>query len=99
MEVYYLYHSSNIGFDYYNTNSYKNAEVDQSLEKALISGDMKDWKKAQDPIIQDLPWAWLVNVDHLYFVKEGLSLGQQPIHPHSHALDIMSNLEEWNWQQ
>lgn len=99
MELYYLYHSSNIGFDYYNTNSYKNAEVDQSLEKALISGDMKDWKKAQNPIIQDLPWAWLVNVDHLYFVKEGLSLGQQPIHPHSHALDIMSNLEEWNWQQ
>lgn len=98
MEVYYLYHSSNIGFDYYNTNSYSNKEVDQALEKALISGDMKDWQKAQEPIIKDLPWAWLVNVDHLYFVKEGLSLGQQPIHPHSHALDIMSNLEEWTWK-
>lgn len=99
MEVYYLYHSSNVGFDYYNTNSYKNAEVDEALDQALISGNMEDWKKAQEAIIHDLPWAWLVNVDHLYFVKDGLSLGKQPIHPHSHALDIMSNLEEWEWKE
>ncbi|MFS0780969.1 ABC transporter substrate-binding protein [Bacillus sp. 1P06AnD] len=99
MELYYLYHSSNIGFDYYNTNSYSNKQVDQMLDRALVSGDMEDWKKAQEPLIKDLPWAWLVNVDHLYFVKDGLSLGDQPIHPHSHALDIMSNLKDWHWKQ
>ena len=99
MEVYYLYHSSNIGFDYYNTNSYSNAQVDKALDEALISGNMDDWKKAQESLIHDLPWAWLVNVDHLYFVKDGLSLGDQPIHPHSHALDIMGNLEDWKWKE
>ncbi|MBQ7233564.1 MAG: ABC transporter substrate-binding protein [Bacillales bacterium] len=98
MELYYLYHSKNIGFDWYNTNAYKNEAVDQALDKALISGDMADWKKAQEPLIEDLPWAWLVNVDHLYFVNEKLSLGNQPIHPHSHALDVLCNLEEWIWK-
>ena len=60
--------------------------------------NMADWKKAQEPLIEDLPWAWLVNVDHLYFVNEKLSLGNQPIHPHSHALDVLCNLEEWCWK-
>lgn len=98
MEVYYLYHSKNIGFDWYNTNSYQNTAVDKALDAALVSGDMADWKKAQEPLTKDLPWAWLVNVNHLYFVNAHLSLGAQPIHPHSHALDVLCNLEEWSWK-
>ena len=27
-----------------------------------------------------LPWAWLVNIDHLYLVKDGLDIGKQRIH-------------------
>ncbi len=44
------------------------------------------WKKAQwDGTTGlsakgDAPWAWLVNIDHLYLVKDGLDIGEQRIH-------------------
>ena len=58
---------------------YSNGAVDAYMDEALACTDLEAsyelWKKAQwdggTGITQegDLPWIWLVNIDHLYWVK------------------------------
>ena len=49
------------------------------------------WQKAQwdgttgFSTMGDAPWAWLVNLNHLYLVKDGLDIGEQKIEPHAHG--------------
>jgi peptide/nickel transport system substrate-binding protein len=45
----------------------------------------------------DLPYIWLVNIDHCYFVRDGLSLGVQRIHPHGHGMPVVQNMNEWSY--
>ncbi len=107
MESYLLYHSSNKGLDYYNPENYDNEIVDKYMEEALKTTDVKEanklWKKAQwdgstgTSTLGDAPWVWLVNIDHIYYVRDGLDIGEQKIHPHGHAWPLVSNLEEWRW--
>jgi peptide/nickel transport system substrate-binding protein len=107
MESYLLYHSSNKGIDYYNPENYGNETVDKYVDEALRSTDVEVanelWKKAQwdgttgTSTLGDAPWVWLVNVDHLYYIKGGLEMGEQKIHPHGHAWPLISNLREWKW--
>ncbi|WP_428912556.1 ABC transporter substrate-binding protein [Niallia sp. Krafla_26] len=106
-EIYTVYSSKTAGIDYYNTGFYQNKQVDEYLEKALTATDSQEaieyWKKAQwDGTTGlsakgDAPWAWLVNLDHLYLVKDGLSIGKQRIHPHGHGWPVTHNIEEWKW--
>ncbi|WP_071460788.1 ABC transporter substrate-binding protein [Bacillus massilinigeriensis] len=108
-EMYNLYSSKYAGIDYNNTGYYINETVDAYLEKALLSTDvnqsMEYWKKAQwDGKTGlsgrgDAPWAWLVNIDHLYLVKEGLDIGKQRIQPHTHGWPLTYNIEEWKWAE
>ena len=106
MELYNIYHSQ------YDTQKaryspYYNKTVDTYMEEALKSTDINQsyelWKKAQwdgtTGITQqgDIPWIWICNVDHLYFVKEGLSIPQQKIHPHGHGWSILNNVDLWKW--
>ncbi len=55
------------------------------------------WKKAQwdgtTGITQegDIPWIWLCNIDHLYFVRDGLKVADQKLHPHGHGWSIVKN--------
>ena len=107
MESYLLYHSSNKGIDYYNPENYGNETVDKYVDEALRSTDVEVanelWKKAQwdgttgTSTLGDAPWVWLVNVDHLYYIKGGLEMGEQKIHPHGHAWPLISNLRELKW--
>lgn len=107
MESYLLYHSSNSGIDYYNPENYSNEVIDNYMEEALRSTDEETanelWKKAQwdgttgTSTLGDAPWVWLVNIDHLYYIRDGLDIGEQKIHPHGHAWPIVSNLREWKW--
>ena len=108
METYLLYHSSNKGkTNYYNPENYENPTVDKYLEEALRTPDLDEaneiWKKVQwdgttgTSTLGDAPWVWLVNIEHLYYIKEGLDIGKQKIHPHGHAWPLVSNLEEWKW--
>ncbi len=110
METYLLYHSSNKGHDYYNPENYENAIVDAHIEEALQTTDyeasMEAWKKVQwdeetktgVSALGDVPFLWLVNTDHLFFVKDGLSIGEQKIHPHGHDMPVLSNLPKWTWE-
>ncbi|CAM3905522.1 ABC transporter substrate-binding protein [Mesobacillus zeae] len=108
-EMYNLYSSKYAGIDYNNTGFYKNETVDEYLEKALSTTDMNEsmeyWKKAQwdgNTGLSgkgDAPWAWLVNIDHLYLVKDRLDIGKQRIQPHTHGWPLTYNIEEWKWAE
>ena len=107
MEGYLLYHSTNKGIDYYNPENYGNETVDKYMEEALSSTNIEYsnelWKKAQwdgstgTSTLGDAPWVWLLNVDHLYYMRDGLEIGEQKVHPHGHAWPLVSNLREWKW--
>ena len=56
------------------------------------------WQEAQETIAGDVPWVWLVNVDHLYWVRDGLDVAEQKIHPHGHGWSIVNNEDAWEWQ-
>ena len=105
MEIYHLYHSSLAGQGWFNAGYYKNSTVDDYLDKAVNARDFETsltfWKKAQwdgktgcGPK-GDAPWAWLVNLDHIYFVKDDLDIGQSRIEPHGHGWPITANITEW----
>jgi peptide/nickel transport system substrate-binding protein len=107
IEMYNLYNSSYTGTAYYNVNYYSNPKVDEWMNKALHAIEDEQawsfWKKAQWDgttglsAIGDAPWAWLVNIDHLYVVKDKLDIGKQHIHPHGHGWPITDNIGEWRW--
>jgi peptide/nickel transport system substrate-binding protein len=109
IEIYNLFSSRMAGMDYYNSGFYSNAKVDEHLEKALRSKSEEEaiefWKKAQwDGTTGfsskgDAPWAWLVNIDHLYLVNQRLNIGEQRIQPHGHGWPITDNLVDWKWDE
>ena len=47
----------------------------------------------------ECPWVWIVNLDHVTYVREGLSIGEQPIHGHGHGLPLIQNLQDWIWEE
>lgn len=107
MELYNIYHSMpDTGLAQYSP--YANEKVDKYMDEALEASSLEDsyelWKKAQwdgtDGITQegDIPWIWLCNVDHLYFVRDGLKVADQKIHPHGHGWSIVNNVDQWSWQ-
>ncbi|MDD3796869.1 MAG: ABC transporter substrate-binding protein [Lachnospiraceae bacterium] len=107
MEVYNIYHTmEDTGLAEYSP--YANEAVDQYMDEALESSDLEEsyelWKKAQwdgeNGIIQEgeIPWIWLCNIDHLYFVRDGLQIAEQKIHPHGHGWSIVNNVDQWSWE-
>lgn len=105
MEFYNIYHSTQSGLAMYSP--YANETVDQYMDEALKAASLEEsyelWKKAQwdgtTGVSQkgDIPWIWLCNVDHLYFVRDGLDIGEQKLHPHGHGWSLVNNVEEWKW--
>ena len=45
----------------------------------------------------ECPWVWMVNVEHLYYVRDGLDIGDQGLHPHGASYPLLSNLHQWHW--
>ena len=106
-EVFNLYHSTMAGSDYFNPGFYANPVVDAHLAAAQGAADMDasltHWKAAQwdgqtgfGPR-GDAAWAWLVNLEHSYFVSACLDLGPAQIHPHGHGFPITHNIANWVW--
>ena len=109
MELYNIYHSlEGRGIGQAEYSPYSNGQADQYMDQALSTGSLEDsyelWKKAQwdgtTVIIQegDIPWIWLCNIDHLYFVRDGLRVAEQKIHPHGHGWSIVNNVDQWSWE-
>lgn len=107
MELYNIYHSAP-GGGYAEYSPYSNETVDRYMDEALAENDLEAsyrlWQKAQwdgvSGITQegDIPWIWLVNIDHLYWAKDGLKVAQQKLHPHGHGWSIVNNVDEWSWE-
>ena len=107
IEMYHLYSSHHAGDGWNNTGFYTNPKVDEYLDQAMTSKSYEEsleyWKKAQwDGEIGcnakgDAPWAWLVNLDHTYFISEHLDVGTSQIEPHGHGWPITANIHKWTW--
>lgn len=106
MELYNIYHTiGETGSAQYSP--YSNPVVDAYMDEALASADLEQsyelWRKAQwdgtTGVTQDgdIPWVWLVNVSHLYWVRDGLQIAEQKIHPHGHGWSIVNNVDQWSW--
>ena len=108
IEIYHIYHSKHRGEGYYNANYYQNEKVDDYIEKAINASTQEEanqyWKKAQWDgetglsAMGDAPWVWLVNLKHLYLVKENLNIGEQKIQPHGHGWPITEFISDWTWE-
>ncbi|WP_445299679.1 ABC transporter substrate-binding protein [Mediterraneibacter sp. ICN-202921] len=108
MEVYNIYHTAP-GEKSAQYSPYANAAVDTYMEEALkadtLEASYELWKQAQwdgtTGVVQagDIPWIWLCNVEHLYFVRDGLQVTEQKIHPHGHGWSIVNNVDKWEWNE
>lgn len=105
-EMYNLYHSAQAGIELWNPGFYADATVDAHLEAALAARDEetanREWRAAQldkhgGGFTGDHPWAWLVNLDHTYFVDECLDLGELQTEPHGHGWPITAGIQSWRW--
>lgn len=107
-ETYYLYRSEGALLDdFYNPEGYQNDITDTYLDAAMsaltVEEANENWKKVQWDGVKgtamqgECPWVWIVNLDHVTYVRDGLSIGSQPIHGHGHGLPLIQNLNEWSW--
>lgn len=91
MELYNIYHTIEgntvDGKDMAQYSPYANETVDTYMDQALAESDLEEaytlWQQAQwdgtTGVTQegDIPWVWLVNIDHLYWVRDGLTVAEQ----------------------
>ena len=103
IEIYNLNYSTGNG----NYACYENATVDAHLNAALanpvIADSYDEWKLAmwdgENGVAPQgaATWVWFANVDHLYFVADGLKVANQKPHPHGHGWSIVNNVDKWSW--
>lgn len=106
MELYNIYHTAD-GSDQALYSPYSSPAVDAYMDQALSCSDLEAsyilWQQAQwdgsAGVTQDgdIPWVWLVNIDHLYWVRDGLRVAEQKIHPHGHGWSVVNNVDQWSW--
>ena len=106
MELYNIYHTAE-GSSSARYSPYSNETVDTYMDEALAADSLEEsyelWQKAQwdgsTGVTQegDIPWVWLCNVDHLYYVRDGLQIAEQKIHPHGHGWSLVNNVDQWSY--
>lgn len=107
LEMYKLYHSNGPEPAYWNAGFYANPVVDNYLDQALQAASLEEaiplWKKAQwdgttgFSTQGDAAWAWMVNLDHTYFINRCLDVGRSQMEPHGHGWPITANITQWKW--
>lgn len=109
-ETYYLYRSEGaLQDDFYNPEGYRSSVTDTYLNAAMealtVEEANENWQKAQwdgstgTAMQGECPWVWIVNLDHVTYVRDGLSIGEQPVHGHGHGLSLIQNLDKWTWAE
>lgn len=106
-EAYSLYQSSMGGQGYFNPGFFSNPQVDahfasaqaaESLEASYPHWQAAEWDGQTGYSGKGLAgWAWLVNLDHIYYVNECIDLGPTQIEPHGHGWPITSLIQNWTW--
>ena len=100
--IYQQYHSKEADDFYMNPGLYNNTDSDKLMEEAMHTNDLSqaDSLWAQSALVNgggwgpagDAPFAWLVNYDYNYFIKDGIDIGEQP---DGLGNDILINICEW----
>lgn len=108
-ETWYLYRSEGALLDdFYNPEGYQSEVTDGYLRAAMEALTAEEanenWRRVQwdgttgTSMKGECPWVWIVNLDHVTYVRDGLSIGTQPVHGHGHGLPLIQNLHEWAWK-
>ncbi|KKB09314.1 ABC transporter substrate-binding protein [Devosia chinhatensis] len=107
LEVYSLYQTGLAGVDYYNVGYFSNETVDAHFAAAQaaesLEASYEHWQKAEwDGTTGfgpkgDAGWAWLVNLDHIYYVSDCLDIGPTQTEPHGHGWPITALIQQWTW--
>ena len=103
VEVYELHYSTGWG----NYSCYESDVTDDYLDAALAQFEVEAsyayWQKAMWDGTEGVApqgaatWAWIANVDHLYFKRAGLDVAHQKPHPHGHGWSLVNNVDRWTW--
>ena len=100
--IYQQFHSKAADEFYMNPGLYNNSASDALMEEAMHSTDLEAantlW--AQSALVNgggwgpagDAPFAWLVNYNYNYFIKDGIDIGNQP---DGLGNDFLINICEW----
>lgn len=86
---------------YSNTPGYENEKVDTLISEAIGTGEHEEavekWKEAQEIYAQEIPYLYLVNIEHCYFVNDRVDISKatQVPHPHGHGIPIICNMKDW----
>ena len=101
--IYQQYHSKEADDFYMNPGLYNNTESDKLMEEAMHTSDFDqaDSLWAESALVNgggwgpacDAPFAWLVNYDYNYFIKDGIDIGEQP---DGLGNDILINVVDWS---
>ena len=102
--MYRQYHSSQVDVNKIgNPSTYKNAEVDALLDKAILSANRDEanklWQKALITSEKDIPSLALCSPQNVYFIRDGLQIpdfGKVIIR--SQGISIVENMNEWTWK-
>lgn len=101
-EMFLVYGSEYAGEGWYNSGYYGNEVVDLSLNAIKHATNNQEaqpyWDTVYKQLEDDLPWSWLVNIDHLYAVNECLDIGSPLPEPHQHGWPITRTIEQWQWR-
>ena len=105
-EMHNLYFGGREGEALHNAGFYANRTVDSYLTAAMAAptenAAIPFWQKAQwdgttgFSTRGDAAWAWLVNLDHTYFVSKHLDIGHT--RTEQHGSYIIANLPHWQWR-
>ena len=107
-ETYFLYQSKGALLDdYYNPEGHMSEVTDGYLEaarQALTPEEAyENFRKVQwdgetgTAMIGQCPWVWIVNLDHVYFIRDNLNIGNQYVHPHGSNFPFLQNIQDWTW--
>ncbi len=102
------HHPSTAGRGWTNITFYNNPKVTDYMEKAMRSSDIdeanKYWKLAQwdgqagASTMGDLPYVWLVRMNHTYIGDMRIDVGDQGLHSHGHDWALIANIDQWSWK-
>ena len=87
-----------------NAPTYMNPAVDAKINAALDASSQdsanENWIAAQALAKEDVPYLFIVNIEHTYFVADGLDISPatQVPHPHGHGVPVISNMADWRFE-
>lgn len=108
IELYNSFSSNLIETGTFNPGSYSNSTVDAHMADAMAATDYDEmiqaWKDAQWDgttglsMIGDAPTAWMINIQKLYFVRDGLNIGEDAVLYHGAGNQILNTIFDWCWE-